>query len=307
MALGGDIQALDYNTVREKIDQVLGVGSGTFGYGQTLQSSPVFAEDVITKAQWDNLRYDILNARIHQIGQSPNLIVLSSEQLIDDRANDPVVNYNTQAEICSLDRLRVDATQAVVSAIGPGNASIPVAGQYDYTSPWSSELSIELTCTFNNANDARYFFNTGSKIQITPTIDGFTSTAQTENWNSLLTQAGTQEFGANTDPSINFYSLTDNYQTFYIASGSASYASNTIKFEAKCDVEDNTQGTATIVYIKTTLTDNYIDLGLPAPGDEIDGTTRITFTEFKASGDLQPSGSFSVTSPFYALSSFSAS
>jgi len=305
MAIGGDISALDYNTVREKIDEVLGIGAGTFGYGQTLQSSPVFSGDIVTKTQWDNLRFDIFNARVHQVGQSPNLIILSDEQLIDDKANDPVVNYNNQADICALDRLRVDPTQAIISAIGTGNLSVP--GQYDYTSSWSSNLTIELTCTFNDANDARFFFNSGGKIQITPSLRGYTDTAQTRNWNSLLDQTGTQEFGANTDPSVNFYSLTDNYLTFYIASGSASYTSNTIKMEAKTNVADNSQGTANIVYIRITLTDNYIDLGLPEPGDEIDGTTRIEFAEFKASGELQPTGLFSITSPFYAVSSFSAS
>jgi len=312
MALGGDIEALDYNTIREKISEVLGTGAGTYGYGQSLQSSAVFSGDTITKAQWNNLRFDILNTLIHQRGTG-SLVEIADSQLIDDTAADPVINFNTQTDLARLNRFNIDTTRRTVSAIGSGNATpTPVEGEYVYSSPWSSLLEIELTCTFNNSNEARYFFNSGGKIQVTPSIEGFTSTQQTESWSTLFSQVGTQSFGADTDPAVNYYSLTDQYQTYYLATASASYANNSVQLKAKTNVADNSTGTATILYIKVSLVDGYVDPDVSSPtnnppDDVVDGTTKLTFTELKDDGSLQPSGSFSITSPFYSFGSFSAS
>jgi hypothetical protein len=75
-------------------------------------------------------------------------------------------------------------------------------------------------------------------------------------------------------------------------------------------VADNSAGTATTLYLKVTLTDNYTDSGAafdpnPPPGDSVDGTLSLVVSEVKASAAMQPSGTFSVTSPSYSLSSIS--
>lgn len=62
------IRRTDYNSIRTIIDSVMGVGSSTFGYGQTLISAEKALGEVADQDDWDNLRYDIVNAIIHQSG-----------------------------------------------------------------------------------------------------------------------------------------------------------------------------------------------------------------------------------------------
>lgn len=62
------IRRTDYNSIRTIIDSVMGVGSASLGYGQTLVSAAKAAGEVADQDDWDNLRYDIVNAIIHQSG-----------------------------------------------------------------------------------------------------------------------------------------------------------------------------------------------------------------------------------------------
>jgi hypothetical protein len=88
---------------------------------------------------------------------------------------------------------------------------------------------------------------------------------------------------------------------------STAYSANFFRLEAKTDVVNNATGTATVLTIRATLADDYVDLGPPAPGDSVDGTLSIDVTELKATGSLLPSGSFNITSPVYSLSVISGS
>jgi len=62
------ISVSDFNNIRNIILAVMGTGSGSVGYGQTLFSVAKAANSVISQTDWDNLRYDIVNAKIHQTG-----------------------------------------------------------------------------------------------------------------------------------------------------------------------------------------------------------------------------------------------
>lgn len=68
VTLNSKINSSDYNNIRTIIDGVMGAGSGTSGYGQTLKSSPRSPGELLDQTDWDNLRFDIVNARIHQTG-----------------------------------------------------------------------------------------------------------------------------------------------------------------------------------------------------------------------------------------------
>ena len=316
MALGDGIEALDYNTIRGKIIEVMGTGSASFGYGQTLQSSPVFSDDIIRKSQWDNLRNDIINARLHQIGEQSAVVDIADGQIIDDRAADPAVNFDVQTNLAREQRFLVTPDRTVLGAIGIGNDSVePVPGEYVFSSTWNSSLELEFSSTFSNADEARYFFNSGGKIQISASFSNYTSTLQNQSWNSLLSAIGTVEFGAATDTDVTYYGLTDEYQTYFRSSPSFSAiydTNNYIKIEAKTNVADNTLGTATSLTVKISLVDDYVDPG-NSPGDnpdtvdQVNGTVKIILSELKASGTLQPTGSFSINSPLHSVGSFSAS
>lgn len=297
MTTGSNITAADFVTIQDKAQSLLGSGSATRGYGQTVQSADVFTGNQITKAQWDALRYDIINIRVHQDGILPNIVTVNSGDVIGYGAGSPNTNYDTLLEAAVANRFQIAGSQSVVTSRGSAT----------YSSPWSSSAQFTLTLTFGSADQGRYFFNSGGKIRFTTTLSGGSGSSQYNAWVNFLNSIGTRSFGADTDPINNYYTLTNSYQTYYQGSLSTPYSANNYKLEARTNVPNNSTGTATILYLKVTLADDYTDLYPAAPpSDVVDGTLTIAVEELKAAGTLVPTGTFSITSPSYSLSSISA-
>ena len=79
MTVNAKIRAVNYNSIRTKVVNVLGPGSADFGYGGIVRSAEVTEENKITVAQWGNLYYDIVNCYIHQTGALPPAIAEVNE------------------------------------------------------------------------------------------------------------------------------------------------------------------------------------------------------------------------------------
>ena len=302
MTSGTQILAAQYVTIQDKAQSLLGTGSETRGYGQTVQSADVFTGNAITKAQWDLLRYDIINIRLHQDGTLPNIASVSVGDPIGYGPGSPNSNFDSLLETAIANRFRLDTSQAVITAKGSAT----------YTSPWSTSLSTTLTLTFADSNEARYFFNSGGKIRFTTSLTGGTVTPQYTAWVNILNSIGTRSFGADTDPLITYYTLTNTFQTYYANFASSPYSNNSYILEARTDVANNNTGTATQLFLRVTLADSYVDPDVATgnvepPGDSVNGTLTIAVSELKAAGSLQPSGSFTITSPTYSLSAISGS
>lgn len=293
MARGSEILALDYVTIQNKAEALLGAGSITRGYGQSVASTDVAIGNTITKEQWDLLRFDIVNIRVHQDGALPSIITVNRGDPIGFGEEHPNTNYNTLLESAIINKFEVASNQSIVSAVASEAQS----------SPWSTSAQSILTTTFPSADSARFFFNSGGKIRITTTLTGSSNNAQNNAWVNFLNTVGTQSFGAATNQVVNFYTLTNSYQTYYQGGLTGAYSANSYVLEARCNVANNSTGTATIVEIRIRLTDAYVDTGALPPPDEVNGTLAISVDELKAAGSLIPTGSFSITSPTYSLSS----
>lgn len=81
VTINSKINSSDYNSIRTIISNVMGTGSGTSGYGQTLNSIAKSANQLVDQTDWDNLRYDIVNSRIHQTGAAFTANTNSSNSL----------------------------------------------------------------------------------------------------------------------------------------------------------------------------------------------------------------------------------
>ena len=296
MSIGTNIAAAQYVTIQNKAQSLIGTGSETRGYGQTVQSSDVFTGNAITKAQWDLIKFDIINIKFHQDGVLPGVVTVNVGDPINFGASSPNSNYDSILETAIANRFQIAGSQSVVNS----------TASQTYTTPWSTSLTATLTCTFSTADQARYFFNSGGKVRFTTTLSGGSSTAQINAWVNFLASVGTQSFGADTGV-VNYYNLTNSFQTYYQSSLSSPYSANNYRLEARTDVSNNSTGTATQLFLRMTLTDSYVDPGAPAPGDLVNGTLTIAASELKASGLLQPSGTFAITSPSYSLSVISGS
>ena len=298
MTIGTNIAAAQYVTIQNKAQSLIGTGSETRGYGQTVQSSDVFTGNAITKAQWDLIKFDIINIKFHQDGVLPGVVTVNVGDPINFGASSPNSNYDTILEQAIANRFQIAGSQSVVNS----------TASQTYTTPWSTSLTATLTCTFSTADQARYFFNSGGKVRFTTTLSAGSSTLQINAWTNFLASVGTRSFGADTGI-VNYYTLTNSFQIYDQISVSAAYqySGNNYRLEARTNVSDNSTGTATQLFLRVTLSDSYVDSGAPAPGDLVNGTLTIAASELKASGLLQPSGTFAITSPSYSLSVISGS
>ncbi len=300
MTIGTSVFASQYVAIQDKAESLLGAGSTTKGYGQTVQSADVFVGNTITKAQWDLLRFDVINIKMHQDGVMPAVVQVATGDAIGFGPGSPNTNYDILLEQAIVNKFVLADNQSVVTA----------KATETYSPPWATQAQTTLTCDFADATTARYFFNSGGKIRITSTLAATgTPTAQVNAWVNFLASVGTRSFGADTDPTVNYYTLTNVYQIFYQSSLSSPYSANNYRLEARTNVANNSTGTATQVQIRITLVDTYTDPGpepSPPPGDSVVGTLTVNVAEVKASGLLQPSGNFTVTGPTYSLSSIVA-
>jgi hypothetical protein len=302
MTLGTNVLAAQYVAIQNKAESMIGTGAGTLGYGQTVQSSDVFTGNTITKAQWDLIKFDIINIKFHQDGTIPPVVNVNVGDPIGFGGSSPNTNYDIILNDAIAKRFLIAGSQSITSA----------KVSQTYSSPWGIQAQATLTVTFADANQGRYFFNSGGKIRFVASLVGAVSTGQINAWVNFLNAVGTQSFGADTDPIVNYYTLTNSYQTYYQNFLSSSYSANSYKLEARCNVANNSTGTATQLELRVTLLDSYVDPDVASgasnpPGDVINGTLTISVSELKASGQLQPSGTFSITSPTYSLSSITAS
>lgn len=290
MAIGDIISSTDYNTIRAKIINVMSTGIGNTGYGQTTFSSDVLAGNIVTKEQWDGLRYDIYNAIIHQTGSTPSIVSVAAGDVIRYGASNPNTQYDTLADQAATNRFNLGTGQFVTEVLATQTRS----------GSWNSSLTATATVTFSTAEQARFFFNSGGKIRFTSTRTGGVSSQQNTEWSNLLTTIGTQAFAANS-PTVNFFNLTNSYRTFFTQSNSSPYAQNSWRLEAQCNVANNSSGTANIINFRITWIDNYTDSGPETPPDDyVDGTMTLTMDSVRAFGVLQPTntaGSFAITAP----------
>jgi len=325
MATGQNIKAVEYNTIRTKVEQVLntgGVVGGIRGYGQKLISQTVSPEiDIITRANWEALRRDIINIKIHQENPKdgagnpivPFVIPIPTTEPIRFGSSHPNTNFSNLIDQLSVTSLQVAEGRSIISSA----PDTPVLR----TSAWSTQVSCNVEITFDGytrddglvvtpGNHARFFFNSGGKFRFYSRRTLGKSTAQNNAWSTLLISAAVRELGALQPANLNFYNLTDQFQTLYQISSSVPYAANSYRIEARCNVATNQNGEASKLFFRVLWVDGYEDTFPAAPPiDEVDGELRLFVEEFKAVGPIFkvgdsaiPTGNFSIPSPSYSIS-----
>lgn len=286
------VRVPDFNNIRDLASAVMGTGSATQGYGQQVFSTSETTGDLVDKANWDALRYDIINAIVHQTGSLPTIVSPVAGDLIRYTATLPV-QYLTLATQANNNRFDISAGQYATES------GRTVTGTVDF----SSTVSSSFTISFADANSARYFFNSGGKIRFTSSFTNTLSTDQSGSWSSMLTalSATPPAFGGNS-PAVNFYSLTSSDQTWYNQGVSGTYSSNRWTLLARCNIANNSSGGATSVTFTSQWRDLYIDPGSPPPGDQVRGSFTLTVSHIRAVGALYPAliaNSFNAPAPSY--------
>ena len=325
-AVNSVIVQADYNSIRNKVVAVLGNGSGNSGYGQQARivSTAVTEGTKVTINEWANLRFDIINAYKHINGSNPTTAVVSEGNTIRYTSSFTPDTGTLDVPQKQYDDWANDITNTRFT-IAPSESGTTAVTTSSKTTAWVSQCECVIQFYWTNANDARYWFNSGGRIRISASRSGGVGTAQNTSWTSLLSAAGTQNFGGAfpntslvTSPNdgTNWYRTTNAFQTFYQVASTGAYTSNIYRLQARCvDVPSNSGGTAASGEIRVLFIDGYTDSGAvgppflnPPPGDDIDGTLTVSVSTLFATGIMVPSSTaFTVTQPTVAIGAVTGS
>lgn len=190
------------------------VFSGTTAFGNVTLGTTYFVSLVASSTQFKisatqgGPDFVLATATGTMVGTVPSTAgVLVTE---DDRAA-----YNALADLATTNYLATPpSSQATRENL--------VANQVR-TTGWNGNLTQTVTINFPDANSARYYFNTGSRIEFSSTLAGFASNPKNISWNTILTNMGVINFnynstsctGSGTTSTIGWYQLTTSDQLIF--------------------------------------------------------------------------------------------
>lgn len=260
---------------------IMGTGSVSRGYGQTTFGNSVNTSTLIGPNDYNNIRYDLLNASAHQNGAAAALALagkVSGQLITPDDAN----TFESYRSTVDSNRFTAHSSRMSLITLWTQNR----------TSSWVSSVSANLYLNFSTGTVARYFWNSGGRIEISTSRTGGAASSQNSSWSNLLSSVGTQSFGGNA-----VYSWGTSPTRLYTATASSPYSSNTFTIDAITNVS-NSSGSADIFRFALTWSDPYVDPSPgnpPAPEDIVDGTLSYTMALRYPTGGAalsSPSGSY---------------
>lgn len=262
-----------------KLSAIYGTGFGTYGYGQgqptiNLPSSGT----LVTSNQWLGIWQIIQNISIHTnnaVSGLPTQEQLLPEQLII------ATGYDWQTAVNLLDTVRTQVDSQFLT-VDPGIIS-------DRTTAWTTVIQHDFRADFVSEDAARFFFNTGGGVQITPTLDGAPD-AHSQSWADMFTLMGTVQIqadstvqtGSGGTPSlIGYWDLTDTYQTVFQQFATGIYSANNITILAKRSNYMGLNGAnGSSIEFQVLFDDQF-----GTPGDPVQGTITNTVTSLRANSE----------------------
>lgn len=331
MTVNAKIRAVDYNTIRNQVNLVLGTGLGNTGYGQTslVTSSVVSESNKISASDWNKLKSDITYCWNHIYNANPTTANAVEHGTVRSNSTDsPYSQYQTLANSITSDRFTTPPNNIVTSK---GSTSQTWPGTFG--SRWNGTVQCLVTVSWSTADQARYFFNSGGEIRFSTSRSGGTTSggsgtiaSQNNEWTTYLSSTvGTRAFGGNKPTTGtggltggNFYRLSNVYTNpWYSSTAGGSYSLNSFKIWARAvDISNNSSGGATTIEFLVEWNDSHT--GSSGGPDGVDGTLSLAVSEIRAAGAftiesatvnigrIEPSGipsnsTFSISNNFSSL------
>ena len=313
---GDTIQAAEYNNLQSRINTILGNGSGSDGYGQSLSSSQITALSNVTAANMDNLLTDLNKANAHQTGTNTSISNIAVGDIIGANASAESATVDGSGNV-TLDPATTDTSKGFNDfetamttiennrfSVAVSQASVEGAITSQRTTAWNGTITHSFTVTFNDADHRRHFFNTGGEIRFTANISGG-SGAKTNDWRTMLSNMGTIKFnytsttstGTGTGTAIGNYDLTGSYQQVFQKGGSGVYAENDYIVRAKANSTSQIEFEVRFQDDDAGDQQGGVEPG-PAVDENVDGTITSTIQQFRATGS-----NVSVATPSYSNTS----
>ena len=246
MAVGDIITANNYNAVQNRVEAILGNGSGTEGYGETTASNNVAVDDIIYANDLNALYTDFDKIYRHQANSSPagSLAIPAVEDLIawdtSDNPNGVLKGWQDYIDFMAL----VEADPQRFALHPTQSTSNNNVATLTRTAQWNTNLNGYYRATFASEDARRHFFNSGGSITFEVNLVSTASGGninKTNDWATMLSNSGTVSFNYNstasdnsgTGSAIGNYQLTNSEQQLYRKTGSGVYADNNYYIRAR--------------------------------------------------------------------------
>ena len=282
---GDTIEAAHYNGFVASVNALWGTGTSNRGIGQTTTISTVSATNTITATQWSTLLDRIRSISDHY-GQDASITV---DTVTNPTSGDTISAYAT----LSADIGTIDAAQIAVESVAAGYQTA-VTDTAVVSGTFTTTITQTDTLTFGSANEMRYFFNAGGRVNVDWTISGGTSDAKYDEWVDLVTQCGSYyiynttggKSGGSGTPTTNltttgFWDLgTGTTTMFKQLADTSPYTANFIQLDASLNAA---AGSSTIMTLTSTWQDDETDQtsynkNIYNVLDQVDGTKTTTFS-----------------------------
>lgn len=285
----------DYNTLRILINAVYADNSpgataestAGYGYGKTAVTA-VAPGDVITAAQWNALFNVVETCAIHtgtSLGDVPSSDVAVGSVIT-------AFPNATTGLIKVINNLRLNKFNIAVGQYTTTTNGTKLQSQR--TTAWIPQIVHEFTVDFGSYNNARYFFNSSSRIHFKFSRTGGTVNGHNTAWSTMMTDIDTVAMNrtvttktgtAGTTTNTGFYNLTATYQNIFTASP-IGYPTDTLVIQAKSNATFGTTGVFSFKVIMTAQ--NAMDGTITSNIDELRSTGAVVITSptFASTVDL---------------------
>lgn len=235
VSVGGIVNKAEYVGLVDRLNAVLGNGSGQTGYGQVSESARDYKASVVTGSNidnnaWNSLRTDINKAWNHQNGQNSGISTIADGAIIGADAtgtsvtrisgNTFSINSPDNDEGVNDFDSKISSIETNASSIATGQFTLTTGRQFvssARTTAWGapnntnlmiySELTVEFNGGYDVTNSAgnvvqasgidhrRHFFNAGGEIRLSASLSG--STEKDTDWGTMLGNMDQVIFGKN--------------------------------------------------------------------------------------------------------------
>lgn len=284
---GDTIEAAHYNGFVASVNALWGTGTSNRGIGQTTTISTVSATDTITATQWSTLLDRIRSISDHY-GQDGSITI---DTVTNPSATDTISALTTLAA----DIGTVDAAQIAVAAVSAGYGT-EIGDTAAVSGTFTTTITQTDTLTFASANQMRYWFNAGGKVEVSWSISGGTSDGKYDEWADTVTKCGTWQIfntssaksgGSGSPDTANtnagFWDTTTTPTVYFKQlSDSSPYNTNFIQLAYSTDAAP---GSSTVLTLTSTWSDAAADStsfnkNIYNVLDQVDGTKTTTFRAF---------------------------
>ena len=332
-SVGSNVEAALYNDYVQRVNAILGIGTGKRGYGVAMANTgtAVVGTTDITAAQWAGLRTDLNLIHAHQLNTSTaigeivsgNIIgadesnVGTGSTVLRDNLTDTFTIVNPDANKGVNDfgptftAIEADPEQVFASHLVLESKITPSTSGASYTSSWNTTLTAEVNVTFaggytckNDDGSAvtatgddhrRHFFNTGGDIRFSTSGSNGSGT-KSADWATMLSNFGTITFK-------NSSTTTTGTATVGAGLGSedltTSYQDIAVKFGSDVLYAENSikveakHDNNGTITFKFSWTD--ADTGDPFTDEQVDLDIDLTMSQTRCNGPI------SIATPTYAF------